>query len=90
MAVGEGDPDGVIADWFDACNDDMFLASDPLPVTVALDFRAGAFNPQKFGGQARSGAVIKNNIQEVFGAPEFNLDWRNQGPAPICNGKRPG
>src|ERR1700731_2127680 len=73
MAVGEDQPDGVIAGRLDAGDGDAPFARDQLTLArpMALDFRARAFDAQILRRQAERGAVLEFEFEQVFRAAEF-------------------
>src|SRR5260370_1411222 len=76
VQIVELDPDGVVADRLQFEDADMGALADDrlLPGAVPLQFGRRAFDPQIFGRQAETLAVIEFDVEALFGAFEAQLD----------------
>jgi hypothetical protein len=90
MSVIEDNFDGILADWLDAPDADIFLTQhqDFLSRTVSFDFRGGRVHTQILKRQLESAAVGKTHCQQTGFAADF--DFGRDGITHICPSIGPG
>jgi len=77
MTVAKGRTDGIIADWSDVSDGDVFLVQLQhfLALSVAPDFGGRRVDPQIFTGQLKMGAIVETDFEDGRFLVELDVDW---------------